>query len=439
MNATAVNRTTAARRLPRHRLSLALAVCLATAAAPAAFANDGALVGRVTGENGAPVANAAVTVRNPATGLERSVSTNANGEYRFPFLPVGGYTLRVDGPGEADASIADVRVVLGAATNLPVSVGATTLAAVEVSGARLPSIDVSSVESATNFTAEDVARLPVARDASAVALLTPGVNKGDPDLGGISFGGSSIAENTVYINGLNVTDFYNRVGFSSVPFAFFQEFQVKTGGYSVEFGRTTGGVINAVTKSGTNEFHAGAELVWEPAFLQTSATDRFDTTGNPVRIASYDQSDRLNINGWASGALIQDRLFFYAIYEARDLDTEATNSAGNRFNLGGTGDDFWGAKFDWQLNDSNLVELLAFSDDNSTVTRDLAFDLARGERGAFLDRRFSFSGGDNHAITWTSYLADNFSAKLMAGGNDRQSRSFAQSALDCSRIRDRRT
>lgn len=426
------------RHLPRHRLSLALAACLAATVAPAAFANDGALVGRITGADGAPVANATVTARNPDTGLARSVTTNAQGEYRFPFLPVGEYDINVEGSA-GKASADDVRVALGTATNLPLSVGASTLAAVEVSGQRLASIDVSSVESATNFTAAEVARLPVPRDASAVALLTPGVNKGDPDLGGISFGGSSVAENTVYINGLNVTDFYNRVGFSSVPFAFFQEFQVKTGGYSVEFGRTTGGVINAVTKSGTNEFHAGAELVWEPAGLQTAATDRYDAAGNPVRIASYDQSDRLNINGWASGALIKDRLFFFAIYEARDLDTEATNSAGNRFNLGGSGDDFWGAKFDWQLNDSNLVELLAFSDDNSTTTRDLAFDLARGQRGAFLDRRFSFNGGDNLAATWTSYLTDDLSAKLMYGGNDRQARSIAQSAIDCSRIRDRRT
>ena len=433
-------------RPTRKRLTLALAACLAAFAAPAAFAaNDGALVGRVTGENGAPVANATVTVRNPATGLERSVGTNADGEYRFPFLPVGSYTLSVDGPGDDDARIDDVRVALGAATNLPVVVGTATLATVEVTGQRLPQIDVSSVESATNFTAREVERLPVLRDASAVALLTPGVNKGDPDLGGISFGGSSIAENTVYINGLNVTDFYNRVGFSTVPFAFFQEFQVKTGGYSVEFGRTTGGVINAVTKSGTNDFHVGAELVWEPAFLQTAGTDFFNAPSTPGgvptgrRIASFDQYDRLNLNGWASGALMRDRLFFFALYEARDLDTETTSSSGNRFNLGGSGDGFWGAKLDWQLNDSNLIELLAFSDANTTVTRELLFNLGTGTRGAQTDVRLSENGGDNHALTWTSYLAEGFSAKFMVGGNERQARSSAQTAVDCDRIIDSRT
>ncbi|KAG0922800.1 hypothetical protein G6F31_019762 [Rhizopus arrhizus] len=97
-------------------------------------------------------------------------------------------------------------------------------------------VDVKSTESATNITREELSRLPVDRDITAVALLAPGAVKGKGSLGGqgISFGGSSVAENTVYINGLNVTDFYNRVGFSSVPFSFYQEFQVKTGGYSVE-------------------------------------------------------------------------------------------------------------------------------------------------------------------------------------------------------------
>ena len=123
------------------------------------------------------------------------------------------------------------------------------------------------------MTRDELERLPVERDILSVALLSPGLNKGDDGLCrggncGISFGGSSIAENTVYINGLNVTDFYNRVGASSVPYAFYKEFQVKTGGYSVEFGRTTGGVINAVTRSGTNEFEFGSEIVWEPHSLQ---------------------------------------------------------------------------------------------------------------------------------------------------------------------------
>ena len=133
----------------------------------------------------------------------------------------------------------------------------------------------------------------------SVARLAPGVVKGHNFGGGagVSFGGSSVAENTIYINGLNVTDFYNRIGFSAVPYAFYDEFQVKTGGYSVEFGRTTGGVINAVTRKGTNEFEFGAEITLGAGFpagparptspefsaSTTSTTARTTTSTPPAR------------------------------------------------------------------------------------------------------------------------------------------------------------
>src|SRR5690606_14122345 len=138
--------------------------------------------------------------------------------------------------------------------------------------------------------------------------------------GGLNFGGSSVAENVVYINGLNVTDPYRRQGFSTVPFGFYEEFQVKTGGYSAEFGRSTGGVINAVTRSGTNDFHAGAEFTMEPNAWVSSRKDRFYKNGDIVAAdrLSRDGASFYKANVWASGALIKDRLFFFGMYEQRD-------------------------------------------------------------------------------------------------------------------------
>src|SRR5690606_33074373 len=136
--------------------------------------------------------------------------------------------------GKTLGQLAEVTVGLGAATTANVTVGITTLEEIEVLGRRIvTALDVKSTESATNVTQEELARLPVEREVLSVAMLAPGLNKGDSaaGLGGVSFGGSSVAENTFYINGLNVTDFYNRVGFSSAPYSFFKEFQVKTGGY----------------------------------------------------------------------------------------------------------------------------------------------------------------------------------------------------------------
>src|SRR5687768_4034192 len=291
-------------------LGLAVATTLPLQIAHAA-SNDGSLVGRITASDNTPLANTEVTVKNPETGFSRTVKADAEGYYRFPFLPVGKYVVEATRNGETLGKLADVTVGLGAATTANVTL-AGSIETVEVSSTRIvQAIDVTSTESATNVTREELERLPVGRDLLSVALLAPGLTKGDAGLCaggncGVSFGGSSIAENTVYINGLNVTDFYNRVGFSNVPYAFYKEFQVKTGGYSVEFGRTTGGVINAVTRSGTNEFHFGAELNWEPDFLQSEADDQFDDEGDRYITAQYDDYDRTSLNVFASGPIVQD-------------------------------------------------------------------------------------------------------------------------------------
>src|SRR5690606_5558628 len=171
-------------------------------------------------------------------------------------LQVGDYDLQVMRGGQAVGDPVKFSVSLGGTTtvNLGTEGGVANMAAVTVVGERVVNrVDVRSTETATNVTRDEILRLPVDQSLSSVAQLAPGVVSGNSGFGGISFGGSSIAENSVFINGLNVTDFYRRHGYSTAPFAFYREFQVKTGGYSVEFGRSTGGVINAVTRSGGNE------------------------------------------------------------------------------------------------------------------------------------------------------------------------------------------
>jgi outer membrane receptor for Fe3+-dicitrate len=421
-------------------MSLAGALPMTASAA----SGDGSLVGRLTDGNNKPLADAEVTVRNPETGFTRTVKADADGNYRFPFLPVGKYIVEATRDGKTLGQLAEVTVGLGAATTANVTVGITTLEEIEVLGRRIvTAVDVKSTESATNITLEDLERLPVERDIQSVALLAPGVGKGDAGLCaggncGLSFGGSSIAENTVYINGLNVTDFYNRVGSSSVPFAFYKEFQVKTGGYSVEFGRTTGGVINAVTRSGTNEFEYGTEVAWEPSFLQSKKDNHFDRSGNPYIIGSYDEYDRMSATAYASGPIIKDKLFFFALYEARDYQPTYTSNSGNSLFEAKSDDAFWGAKLDWQINDKNLLEFLIFSDEDEEVRDAYAFSFPEGDRGAFQQTRFTNSGGLNWSTTFTTYLTDTFSAKVLYGENQREFSRFSQNDLECSRVRDLR-
>lgn len=434
----------ASRNLRKNTLTAALGLCLLTllpVANTMAASTDGALIGRVS--SAAP--GTTVHARNVSTGLERTATVDSSGNYRFPYLPVGDYSLEVIRDGKTVQKLDQVRISLGNATT--VNIGATekdTMDRVEVrGGVVISAVDVSSTESASNFTAAEIDRLPVADSLTAVALLAPGVGNGDPGLGGISFGGSGVAENTTYINGLNVTDFYDRIGASAVPYKFYEAFQVKTGGYSVEFGRTTGGVMNAVTKSGSNDFHYGAELVYQPDYLKTAGTDRYFTNPttqvvSPVTHVSDNEADRTNISAYASGAIVQDRLFFYGMYEVRNYDSLSYSADQKTQFNGSNGSDFWGGKIDLHVNDKNLIEFTVFSDSNQSASKSYQYDPVNGQRGSFINTGYTETGGINRAFTWTSYLTESLSAKFLYGGTNRQLNIYSPNDLDCNYISDTR-
>ena len=416
----------------RAALCIALGACL-SAMTPVVMAQSatGGVAGRAT-------AGDQVVVTREATGLTRSTTVGDDGSYRLGTLPVGDYTLQVVRDGQPLGEPVRVNVALGGTTtvNLGGQGGIADLATVTVVGDRVVNrVDVRSTESATNITREEWARLPVEQSLTSVALLAPGVVGGNSSFGGISFGGSSVAENSVFINGLNVTDFYRRQSFSTAPFAFFREYQVKTGGYSVEFGRSTGGVINAVTRSGSNEFEGGVQLTFEPAAWRASADDHeFSATnsdGTPVSSvyrASRDRRSFSKANVWASGPVVRDRLFLFAMYEARDNDAKYSSTSGGSWFRDNSSDGFWGAKMDWRITDDHLLEVLAFSDESELDTDTFAYDWTANEVGDVIGSNNLRTGGESGSLTYTGYFGENFVAKAMYGIN--QSQSFTRSPAD---------
>lgn len=403
------------RKIRRSALAVMVGACLLSMAGmePAlAQSATGAIAGRAA-------SGTEITITNPATGFRRTVTADADGVYRLSQLPVGDYEL------EASGRKLEVSVSLGGTTtvNLAGAGDAGSLDTVQVVGSRIVNrVDVRSTETATNVSREDIARLPVDQSLSSVALLAPGVIGGNSSFGGTSFGGSSVAENSVFINGLNVTDFYRRQSFSAAPFAFFQEFQVKTGGYSVEFGRSTGGVINAVTRSGSNEFHGGAQVTFEPEWGRAETKDRDTNEATQVILGSRDTQSFLKTNIWGSGPIVKDRLFFFAMYEDRSNRRYNTNADGTLITKNrDDGDGFWGAKVDWRINDAHTVELLAFSDETTTNATTWLYDFANDVRGAQTGESTSDSGGLSWSATYTGYFGENFVAKAMYGINGSQS------------------
>jgi hypothetical protein len=415
----------------QRRKALALAVALCFAAGAQAQTNT---AGAVTGRAGA---GDTITISNPATGFNRTITVGADGSYRFAQLPTGQYQLSRNG-----GAARSVTVNVGTATGVDFTVDATTLEAVTVVGNGVVNpIDVSSVESATIMTEAQIDRLPVARDATSVALLAPGTVRGDNRFGNLaSFGGASVAENVYYVNGFNVTNIVKGLAFSEIPFEALAEQQVKTGGYGAEFGRSLGGVINMITKRGTNEWKFGGNVYWSPDSLDSG--DRF--AYDPQRDGSYTVEkgtweNALRYNLYASGPIIKDRLFVFALYQGEKVDTDFDFENGSATQTRKSPQGL--VKLDWNISDNHSLELTAFRDTQKAHTDNFARapgDLAIGG-GTFNGSAETRTGGENYILKWTGYLSDDFTMSALYGRGEYSRGASDTNSVDCPIVVDARS
>ena len=239
----------------------------------------GYILGNVFASSG-PVADATVTAWHVDTARTRTAVSGEDGRYRFSGLAVGRYAVTaVVGNWQTSTVIAEVNVGEGTVVDLRVE-SPRAVEEVVVVGESSSPVDVTRSETTRIVTAGDIERLPITRDPNAVVLMAPGAVYGDTAVGTgrqreqygtgygyASLGGASVAENIYYINGMNVTNFRNGLGASTVPFEFYDQFQLKTGGFGTEFRRATGAVINSVTKRGTNEWQFTVGGYYEPDSL----------------------------------------------------------------------------------------------------------------------------------------------------------------------------
>ncbi|WP_416307479.1 TonB-dependent receptor [Neptunicella sp. SCSIO 80796] len=389
----------------------------------------GSIRGVVTSQSAQLLEGTEITITNKSTGVKRTIKAKEDGTFRFPRLPIGVYAVSAQKQGFESVQLDDVEVLIGNATTVDLTMTSGDMEVISVTGGSISLIDTTSTESALNISAIELERLPVERSLNSVALLAPGVGDGGRH-GGVSFGGSSSAENAVFINGLNVTDPQFPTGFSSVPFSFYKDFQVKTGGYSAEFGRTTGGVVNAAVKSGSNEFEFGADAYYTPGALKAKGRVAYDNQGNKTidRTVSQAGNDTLTASIYASGAIIEDKLFFFALYEPRMVQSEygATEKVSSEADSG-----FWGGKIDYYLTENHLFEFIAFSDENETVTETI-----NSTDGSLIGSETSDTGGKNYIATYTGYLTDDLTVKAMYGQLRRKDATNDASSLECNKVQD---
>ncbi len=293
-------------------LITALAVSYAMGQAQATAAD---LTGTVTDPNGAVVSGASVTARNTATGLVRTVTASGSGSYQIIGLPPGEYEVSAEAATFRKVVISGIRLTVGQRADLPIKLElGEASAVVNVSGEDVQIVETSRTTVANTIGQERIENLPInERSATgfALTLSTVGRDNGRPigpaPTSGLNIGGQRGRSTQVNVDGADFTDNSINAARTTVSQEAVQEYQVATNSYTAEFGRATGGVINVVTKSGTNGFTGNVF-----GFIRDKSIQARNAFA-PFKSAYT----RTQFGGTFGGPIVKDRTFFFAAYERR--------------------------------------------------------------------------------------------------------------------------
>jgi hypothetical protein len=296
----------------KRRASALLLVAAALLLVPATGAQaqtTGRILGQVVDAQGAALPGATVTVSSPNLQGVQTQVTDSEGNYRFLSLPPGRYTVKVELASFKTAQQPNVEVGLDRTVTVPITLQLAGVSETVTVNAVSSTIDTTSTVTGVNANADLFNRIPVRRDFYDVTRVAPGVTT---DTVGPSFQGSTGAENQYIIDGLNTTGVELGDKGKTLNFDFVQEVEVKTGGLPAEYGRMTGGVVNVVTKSGSNAFRGSGFAFAEGGFLQANDDTRDKRPATTTQVT--DVSSRADGGGELGGFLMKDRLWFFGAY-----------------------------------------------------------------------------------------------------------------------------
>ncbi|MEY2158425.1 MULTISPECIES: TonB-dependent receptor [unclassified Rhodanobacter] len=423
--------------------ALAVALSMSLGGVAMAQSTSGSIFGQ------APVAAGETVTASNSSGVSREVAVDSAGRFSLNNLPVGTYTVTLKKGGTVVGTREKVAISPGGGTSVTfeaASQNVTQLGTLSVTASALPSIDVSSVNSSTVITAADLRKLPVTRNAESIALLAPGTVKGSSFFGNaVSFGGSSVSENAYYVNGYNTGEPYKNIGGFQLPYGAIDQQETLTGGYSAKYGRSDGGVINQIGKRGTNEWHFGAQVVWQPRFLEgTPVNNRYGNPTIPASIANPNSPDGLThfqledpkkpgtlnqyradnkqwetiYSAYVGGPLIQDKLFMFLAAETDKTQSNNVESAAAQkvqYNRD-QNTKFYG-KLDWNITDSNILELTALQNHSRTgAGSTYKFDYNTLKSGAFVTKNdVTKDNAQFYLGHFTSYITDAATLSILYG------------------------
>jgi len=411
------------------RVVSALAVALAlVAGAGTGWAQNvatGQIFGAVADTDGGVLPGVTVRATNPETGLTRFVVTDGVGAYRLDLLPSGTYEVRAELAGFRPEVKQGIDVTLGSIVRVDFTLQVGAQAEEIVVTAAAPVIETTNPNVSNSVSSEAIANLPLdGRDFLDFIVLTPGAVAGDTTevnggRGGVNVNGRRAIQNSYNIDGSNSQSsfFGEERGGTRPPFTFSQaaikEFQVINSSYSTQYGNASGGVINAITKSGTNDLQGEVFYFARPDSFVGDYADQRDA----------EASDRKQYGFTLGGPLVRDKVHFFLSYDGqrlddplfveyrnfpagREADYEALTGLSWEQEVGDmvqTNDaDSIMLKLDWQLADSHLLTLR---------------DNWNDQKGENLTSDFETAGWSNNGLEENSFNSLVASFNSVLGGS----------------------
>jgi outer membrane receptor protein involved in Fe transport len=393
------------------RLGAAAAAIALLVAAPSFAQTTGRIEGRALDSSGAVLPGATMTVSGPNLQGIRTATTDNDGRFRFLALPPGTYTVKAELAGFSTVEQPNVRVQLDGTVTLELTMSpAAVTETVTVTGTA-PVIDVTSTTTGAKFDTQLFDKLPVTRNFQSLALAAPGVTTGGLNDAGCpscptnnpSVGGASAAENRYVVDGLDATDPAFGTSNVSLPMEFIQEVEIKTGGYQAEYGGALGGILNVLTKSGSNQFKGDVFGYY--------TDDNLRNTSDPTPGFGQDLgiSRQFDVGADIGGKLIQDKLWFFAAVNPTFTDNDFVTRALVPVTAETRNTRFSG-KLTWQAGPNHQIVGSFFGDPGSSQA------VSRNVMGTVVNE--SDTSTYNYNAAYNGILSSGLFLKLSAGRSD---------------------
>jgi hypothetical protein len=409
------------------RVSAALLLTLTLAVSGLATAQEttGTITGRIVDAQGLAIPGATVTITGPQGA--RTFITDAEGQFRAPFLTPGVYTVRGELQGFKAVEQRNVNVSLGQTANVPLrmDVGGLT-ETVEVT-ATSPVINTQTTTVGATLSSEMLARVPVGRRMSDALYLAPGVsNSGNTGAMGSgrsnpSIGGGSGLENQYVVDGVNITNpGYGALGSYSIVFGslgngvtfdFIKEIQVKSAGYEAEYGQSTGGVVNVVTKSGTNNLRGTLFGYTRPSALDGDYTPVQSVDFGRVESVNTTQTSNSDVGFEVGFPVVRDRVFLFGAFDPQwETATFIAPEGAPLRSLGEVDRErriySYSAKGTFQMSSSHRVDASFFGDPaDGLMGPQRRAALLRDDTAGYSEIAY---GGHNQIVKFDGVLASNW-------------------------------